>query len=50
MKKRSKLGLFIGLVTTVAAVITAVTAVLLYLDHKKREEDEMERYLEGAIQ
>lgn len=49
MKKGTKLALLIGIVTAVAAVIASLTALLMYLD-KKRDEEELEQYLDGAIQ
>lgn len=49
MKKGAKLALLIGIVTAVAAVIASLTALLMYLD-KKRDEEELEQYLDGAIQ
>lgn len=49
MKKGTKLTLFIGIITTIAAVAASVTALLLYLDHK-RDEEELEHYLDCSIQ
>ncbi len=49
MKKSSKLAVFIGIVAAVAAVVAALTAVLLYLD-KKRDDEELEHYLDCSIQ
>ena len=48
MKKGTKLTLFIGLITAVAAVAASITALLLYLDHKK-DEEELEHYLTALI-
>lgn len=39
MKKGSKLAVFIGIVAAVAAVVAALSAVLLYLDKKKVDEE-----------
>lgn len=39
----------IGCITAAIALIAAVTAVLSYFD-KKKEDEELEEYLEGAIQ
>ena len=50
MKKCNKAGLIIGIVTIAAAVATAVTAILLFLDRKKKDEEELERYLDCSIQ
>lgn len=49
MKKGGKLALLIGIVMAVAAVVASVTALLLYLD-KKRDDEELEEYLDCSIQ
>ncbi len=49
MKKGSKLAVLIGIVAAVAAVVAAVSAVLLYLD-RKRDDEELEHYLDCSIQ
>lgn len=49
MKKGSKLAIFIGVVAAIAAVVASLSAVLLYLD-KKRDEEELEHYLDCSIQ
>jgi hypothetical protein len=49
MKRGSKLALFIGMIAAVAAVVAAVSAVLLYLDRKK-DDEELEHYLDCSIQ
>ncbi len=49
MKKGSKLALVIGVVAALAAFVTSVVALLLYLD-KKREDEELEHYLDCSIQ
>lgn len=49
MKKGSKLALFIGLVAAVAALVAALSALMLYLD-KKRDDKELEHYLDCSIQ
>ena len=49
MRKGNKWMIFIGLISAVAAIIAALAAVLLYLDRKK-DNEEMDRYLEGVIQ
>lgn len=49
MKKGSKLAVFVGVVAAVAAVVAAISAVLLYLD-KKRDDAELEHYLDCSIQ
>lgn len=49
MKKGSKFAIFIGIVAAVAAVVAAISAFLLYLD-KKKEDEELEHYLDCSIQ
>ena len=49
MKKGTTLALFIGLITAIAAVAASVTALMMYLDHK-RDEEELEHYLDCSIQ
>ena len=49
MKKGSKLALFLGVVAAVAALVAAVTALLLYLD-KKKDVGELGHYLACSIQ
>lgn len=49
MKKGSKLALILGIVAAVAAVVASITALLLYLD-KKRDDEELEHYLDCSIQ
>ncbi|WP_322183568.1 hypothetical protein [Neglectibacter caecimuris] len=49
MKKGSKLAVFIGVIAAVAAVVASLSALLLYLD-KKRDEEELEHYLDCSIQ
>ena len=49
MRRGSKLALFIGMVAAVAAVVAAISALLLYLDRKK-DDEELEHYLDCSIQ
>ena len=49
MKKGSKLAVFIGVIAAVAAVVASLSALLLYLD-KKRDEEELEHYLDCSFQ
>lgn len=49
MRKGSKLALFIGMIAAVAAIVAAVSALLLYLDRKK-DDEELEHYLDCSIQ
>lgn len=49
MKKGAKLTLLLGAIAAVAAVAAAVVAMMIYLDHKK-DEEELEHYLDCSIQ
>lgn len=49
MKCVSKLMTILGCITAIVAAIVAAGAVLSYLD-KKKEDEELDRYLEGSIQ
>lgn len=48
--KKNRLGLLLGVISAVAAIITAVAAVLVFLEKKKRDEEELEHYLDCSIQ
>ena len=50
MKKYSKFALVLGIISAVAAIATALTAILLYADTKKKDEEELEHYLDCSIQ
>ena len=49
MKKGSKLAILIGVVAAIAAVVASLSALLLYLD-RKRDDEELEHYLDCSIQ
>ncbi len=49
MNKMAKIFTIIGCITAVVASIVAAAAVLNYFD-KKKQDAELEAYLEGAIQ
>ncbi len=49
MKNGSKLAILVGVVAAIAAVVASVSALLLYLD-KKRDDEELEHYLDCSIQ
>ena len=49
MKKHSKCAFFIGILTAFVAVVAAVSGVLLFIERKKEEED-LEHYLDCSIQ
>ncbi len=48
-KSTTKYVIIVSIVSAVAAVVAAVTAFLVYFD-KKKDEAELERYLEESIQ
>ena len=55
MKKESSnscgLGVIIGILTAIATVASVTAAVVLFLNQKKKKEDrELEEYLETSIQ
>ena len=47
---KNALGIIIGVVTFAAAVAAAVTGLFLVNEKKKRDEEELERYLDCSIQ
>ena len=49
MKKKNKCAIFIGLVALITAIIAVATAAMIYVD-KKREEEDLEHYLDCSIQ
>ena len=49
MKEGSKLAILIGVVAAIAAVVASLSALLLYLD-RKRDDEELEHYLDCSIQ
>lgn len=49
MRKHDKLATLVGVIAAIAAIVAAVSAVLLYLDKKKEDED-LEHYLDCSIQ
>lgn len=49
MKNGSKLAILVGIVAAIAAVVASVSALLLYLD-KKKDDEELEHYLDCSIQ
>ena len=49
MQKGSKLAILIGVVAAIAAVVASLSALLLYLD-RKRDDEELEHYLDCSIQ
>lgn len=50
MSKSGKLGWIIGVISAVAAITAAVTAFLIVREKKKRDEEELDRYLDCSIQ
>lgn len=49
-QKNSTFGIIIGIVAFAAAVSAAITAFLLVNEKKKKDEEELERYLDCSIQ
>lgn len=50
MEKKSSLGLIIGIIAGVAAITAALTAFFIIRDKKKKDEEELDRYLDCSIQ
>ena len=50
MKKTGKLALVLGIVAAVVAVVAATATILMYLDRKKENEEDLEHYLDYSIQ
>lgn len=50
MKRYNRLALLIGFISAAAAVVAAITALCIFLDKKKKDEEELERYLDCSIQ
>ena len=49
MKKGYKIAIILGAVMAVVAVVASITALMLYLD-KKKSDEELEEYLDCSIQ
>lgn len=47
--KKNGLGAIITIITAVAALTAAITAFLLYKDKLRRDEQELEEYLDCSI-
>lgn len=50
MSNNGKLGWIIGVISAVAAITAAITAFLIVREKKKRDEEELDRYLDCSIQ
>lgn len=50
MKRKNSLLTIIGIITSVAALTAAITAFLIVKDKKKKDDEELERYLDCSIQ
>ena len=48
--KSCKLGWIIGIIAAVSALSAALTAFFIIQGKKKKDEEELDRYLEDAIQ
>lgn len=50
MKVCRKTALLIGFIITLAAMVATATTVFMFREKKKREDKELERYLDCSIQ
>ncbi len=50
MQKKSKLGLFIGIISFVAAATAAITAFLFVKEKKRKDDEELMEYLDNSIE
>ena len=50
MKKKNGIFTIIGIIAAVAACTAAITAFLIVRDKKKKDNEELERYLDCSIQ
>jgi flagellar basal body-associated protein FliL len=50
MKKHSIIALVLGIAAFALALAGAVTAIHLFLEKKKKDEEELEHYLDCSIQ
>ena len=47
--KKNNFGFIIGIIAAVAALTAAVTAVLLYREKQRKDNEELEHYLDCSI-
>jgi mannitol-specific phosphotransferase system IIBC component len=50
LKKSGKLSVLITVVSLLAAAVSLAVAVVLYLEKKKKDEEDLEHYLDCSIQ
>lgn len=50
MEKKTKFGWIVALISAVAAVTAAITAFLVVREKKKKDDAELEEYLDYSIQ
>ncbi len=50
LKNSGKLSVWIAVISTIAAVISVAVAVVLFFEKKKRDEEDLEHYLDCSIQ
>jgi len=50
LKKNSTFSILLSVISAVAAIATAVVAVTLYFEKKRKDEEELEQYLNNSIQ
>lgn len=50
MKDSGKLSVWVAIFSAVAAVVSIAVAVTLFLEKKKKDEEDLEHYLDCSIQ
>lgn len=50
MKSSGKLSVWVAVLSTVAAVISVAVAVTLFFEKRKKDEEDLEHYLDCSIQ
>lgn len=50
LKKNNTFSILLSVVSALIAVTAAVVAVTLYFDKKRKDEEELEHYLDNSIQ
>jgi hypothetical protein len=50
LKKSGKLSVFVTIISLLAAAVSLAVAVVLFLEKKKKDEEDLEHYLDCSIQ
>jgi cytosine/uracil/thiamine/allantoin permease len=50
VKKSSKFTVFLSVISALAAIAAAIIAATLYVEKKRKDEEELEHYLDCSIQ